>query len=150
MTLGTNVPTPAFTNVAIAPQFYAPSYFQITNVSQSPNAQVTVVSNFGRTLNFVVGQEVSFVIPSKYQMYQLDGLTGVVVTLVDANNFTVNIDTTAFTAFDPAPLNERQIAQVIPSGTYNTGNIIPNPQSIPLANLAIPGSYTNTQPNVGL
>lgn len=151
MTLGTNVPTPAFTNVPIAPQFYLPSYFQISNIQFGAQTQITVLPNFGRSLNFVVGQQVLFDIPNLYGTFQLSGKTGYVTEIVDTTNFKVNIDTSeGYTTFIPTPTGVRQIPQVIPSGTINTGNIITNPADISLVNLGIPGSFTNTQPTVGL
>ena len=152
MTLGTNVPTPAFNNVPIAPQFYLPSYFQISNIQFGDQTQITILPNFGRTVNFVVGHQVLFEIPQAYGTFQLSGKTGIVTEVIDGTNFKVNIPTSSaeYSAFIPTPTGARQIPQVIPSGTYRTGNTITNPQNIPLVDLAIPGSFTNTQPNVGL
>lgn len=152
MTLGTNVPTPAWTNVPIAPQFYLPSYFQISNIQFGPQTQITILPNFGRTGNFVVGQQLLFEIPQAYGTFQLSGKTGIVTEVIDATNFKVNISTSdaEYSTFVPSPVGARQIPQVIPAGTFRTGNTITNPQAIPLTDLAIPGSFTNTQPNVGL
>lgn len=152
MTLGTNVPTPAFTNVPIAPQFYLPSYFQISNIQFGPQTQITILPNFGRTLNFVVGQEVLLQIPNAYGTYQLNGKIAVVTEIIDTLNFKIDITTSPdlFNAFIPTPTNARQIPQVVPQGTLRNGNIIPNPADIPLTDLAVPGSFTNTQPYVGL
>lgn len=152
MTLGTLVPTPAYNNQPILSQFYDPAYFQISGITFGTTTTVTTLPNFGRTLNFVVGQQVLFSIPNAYGTYQLNKQRGIVLSLPTASSFVVNIDTSTgnYTPFNPTPTGERQIAQVIPAGTFDTGNIIPDPQDISLVNLAIPGSFTNTQPYVGL
>jgi len=101
------------------PQFY-PRNRTILNISQATSAIVTMSVTHG----FTVGQLVSFRVPSAFGMVQLDGLQGTVTAInqADANSFTntitVDIDTSAFTAFgfpaaSAAPLN---FAQVIPVG----------------------------------
>lgn len=147
MTMGTNVPTPAWNNPTIQPQFFAPSYFPITAIQFGSQTQITVSAVFGHDCNFVVGQQVLFEIPEAYGTFQLDGMTGIVTEIVDSLNFKVNIPTNSqlFSAFIPSPLNVRQIAQVLPAGTFRTGNINSNPQNV---GLTIPGSFINTQPYV--
>jgi hypothetical protein len=146
MTLGTNVPTPAYTNPTIQPQFFAPDYFQISAVAKGKTTQVTVLSTFGVECNFVVGQQVLFVIPNRFGTIQLNNMTGIVTSIVSPNVFTLNIDSSAFSDFIATPDRERQIAQVLPAGTFRTGNINPNPSDV---GLTIPGSFTNTSPFVG-
>lgn len=152
MTLGTNVPTPAYNNQTIQSQFYAPSYFQISAIAFGNPTTVTVLPNFGRDCNFVVGQQVLFSIPNAYGTIQLNKKRGIVLSLPSATSFTVNIPTSSadYSAFVASPTGERQIAQVIPAGTFDTGQILPDPQDVSLVNLAIPGSFTNTQPYVGI
>ncbi len=147
MTLNTNVPTPAYNNVAIAPQFWIPSYFQIADITFGPQTEITVLPNFGRDCNFVVGQQVFFSIPQRYGTYELNGKKAVVTEIVDSLHFKINLATTSttFTTFVPSPAGERQIAQVLPAGTFNTGNINPDIADV---GLTIPGSFTNTQPYV--
>jgi len=67
----------------------------ITNITQAVNAQIsTSVAN-----SYVPGQLVRFHVPAVSGMVQLDGLSGTVLSIVDAFNFTVNINTSFFTAF---------------------------------------------------
>lgn len=82
------------------PLFYPRRRF-ITNITRAVNAQVsTSVAH-----NYVAGQSVRFNIPTVSGMIQLNPtpannyLTATVVTVVDAFNFTINIDTSSFTAF---------------------------------------------------
>lgn len=48
--------------------------------------------------NYTVGQVVRMVVPAAFAMTQMDGLTGT-ITAVTARTFTLNINSTAFTAF---------------------------------------------------
>jgi hypothetical protein len=82
------------------PLFY-PRKLNIVNITQAVNAQVSTSIAHGLT----VGQEVRFSIPSVSGMIQLNysassntnGAT--IVSVIDDYNFTINVDTTGYTAF---------------------------------------------------
>lgn len=82
------------------PLFY-PRRRYVTNITQAANAQVSTSVAHGLT----PGQSIRFNIPSVSGMVQLNStpqnnyLTATIVSLVDLYNFTINIDTTSFTAF---------------------------------------------------
>lgn len=82
------------------PIFYPRRRF-ITNITQAINAQVSTSIPH----QYVAGQAVRFNIPTVSGMTQLNPtpgnnyLSATVVTVIDSYNFTINIDTTAFTAF---------------------------------------------------
>lgn len=82
------------------PLFY-PRRRYITNITRAANAQVSVSVPH----QYVVGQAVRFFIPSISGMVELNPsasnnlLYGTIVSVVDTYNFTVNINTTNFTAF---------------------------------------------------
>jgi len=79
----------------------------VVNVTQASNAQVSTSIAHGLT----PGQEVRFKIPTQSGMIQLNpqlnnnyfptssSASAIVVSVVDDYNFTINIDTTAYTAF---------------------------------------------------
>lgn len=73
----------------------------VTNITQAVNANVSTSVAHGLT----VGQEVRFNIPAASGMIQLNGTSAnnyqpaIIVSVVDDYNFTINIDTSAFTAF---------------------------------------------------
>ena len=75
------------------PIFY-PRWRFIANITQAASAVITTTVQHGYT----VGQVVRFAIPAVFDMTQLDGLQGT-VTAVTASTFTVDVDSTAFTAF---------------------------------------------------
>jgi len=94
------------------PMFY-PRRRYLANVTQAGSAVVTTTVDHGYT----VGQEVRFHVSSPYDMVELDGLQGS-ITAVTASTFTVDIDSSAFTAF-AFPVNADSPftpAQVVPLG----------------------------------
>jgi len=82
------------------PIFYPRRRF-VTNITQAAIAQVSTSVAHG----YVVGQDVRFNIPAVSGMVQLNPspdnnyLNATVLSIVDAWNFTINVDTSAFTAF---------------------------------------------------
>jgi hypothetical protein len=64
----------------------------ITAITRAANAQVTAAFH-----GFSVGEQVYFA--GVQGMIQINGFFGIVVSVIDANNFTVNIDTTGFSPF---------------------------------------------------
>ena len=88
------------------PLFY-PRRRYITNITQAPNAQVSTSVAHGLT----PGQEVRFSIPSQAGMIQLNAdplnnyfptnslTSAIILSVVDDYNFTININTSAYTAF---------------------------------------------------
>jgi len=88
-------------------QLFYPRLRYITNITQAANAQVSVSVAHGLT----PGQEIRFNIPNVSGMTQLNPQTNnnyfpqgatsgaIVQTIVDDYNFTININTTSYTAF---------------------------------------------------
>lgn len=76
------------------PLFY-PRNRYVVKITQATNAQVSTSVAHGLT----PGQIVRFSIPSVSGMIQLDQVAATVVTVVDDYNITINVDTTAYTAF---------------------------------------------------
>jgi len=71
-----------------------PRFLYITGISQASQAVVTVSTEH----NYVVGELVTFNVPSSFGMSEITGLTGKIVA-VTAYTMTVNIDSSNFTAF---------------------------------------------------
>ena len=84
----------------------------ITAITKAANAQVTAAFHA-----YVVGDKVYFY--DVTGMTQINGRTGTVASVVDANNFTVNINTTGFSTFIGA------------SGTARVGAPAPTPTPTP-------------------
>lgn len=86
--------------VNYGPLFY-PTRLYVTNITQAANAQVSTSIPH----NYVAGQAIRFSIPAVSGMIQLNPTAqnnyqyAWVLTVVDAYNFTVNLNSTSFTAF---------------------------------------------------
>ena len=107
------------------PLFY-PRARIITNITQAVNAQVSTSIPHGLT----PGQEVRFNIPAVSGMTQLNpnilnnyypsysSTSAIIQTIVDDYNFTINIDTTSYTAFTFPTIAQQpsSFPQVIPFG----------------------------------
>ena len=82
-----------------------PEYMFITNISQA--TQAVVSTSIDPSLHYVVGDLIHFSVPTSFGMSQINGLTGQVVAVnavgaasnIGAYNVTVNINSSAFTAF---------------------------------------------------
>lgn len=112
----------------------------ILSITQAYPMVLTTTENHG----YVAGMMVTFLIPSQFGMVQLNGMTGQVLSAIDAT-LTINIDSTRFTSFAyPSPL---------PSA-YTNPSVIPNssgpylpPQPLPFGNQ---NSFEGTIYNAGL
>lgn len=111
---GTNKVTQIASNGVTALQTASPSEYAttsktITAITKAANAQVTSTAHA-----LVVGDIVTF--HSVVGMTQINTLTGTVQSVVDANNFTVNINSVSFTTYVSGG-----IANLISGTTRNAG-----------------------------
>lgn len=109
--------TGSWRKINFDPIFYPRRRF-ITKITQASSAVVTMSVTHG----YKVGQAVRFVVPAAYGMVEMDGLLGTITaintTTTSGNTITVNIDSSAFTAF-AFPLTAAYpftAAEVIPVG----------------------------------
>ena len=105
--------------INVNPLFYPRSRY-VVNITQAVNAQVSTSVAHGLT----VGQEVRFRIPDVSGMVQLNGTTqnnyqpAIILSVIDDYNFTININTTGFTAFTWPTISQQpsSFPQVNPVG----------------------------------
>lgn len=115
--------TGSWRKIKFQPQFY-PRHRFITKATQASSMVVTMSVTHG----FTVGQAVRLVVPSSYGMVEADGLIGTVTaidtTLASGNTITLDIDSSAFTAFAfPATADVPfSAALVIPVGEAADGS----------------------------
>lgn len=110
----------------------APSTLFVTAITQAVGAQVTTSQEHG----LVVGQKIEFTVPASFGMVQINNFNQVsnkpiiVASIVDTYNFTINIDTTNYTAFAlPASSGSpttQLFATIAPAGQATTFNPITN------------------------
>lgn len=75
-----------------------PQYLYVTEITQA--TQAVVRTSVDPSLYYVVGMKVHFNVPYSFGMYQMNQLTGTIVSLSSANyTMTVDIDSSAFSAF---------------------------------------------------
>lgn len=120
---------------------YYPRRLFITAITQATSAVVT----FSVTHNLTVGQRIVFgVVPSMYGMTQISGLRGLITAIDTTNNtVTVDIDSSAFTAFAFPLTAVAATPHTLPSAVpFGDG---PNPASNPLGNQdVLDGATRNT------
>jgi hypothetical protein len=109
--------TGSWRKLSFDPLFY-PRRRYITKITAAASAVVTLSVTHGYT----VGQQVRFVVPAAYGMVEIDGLLGTITavntTTTSGNTITVDIDSSAFTAF-AWPLSAAvpfSAAEVVPVG----------------------------------
>lgn len=126
-------PATAFVKKVLYPYLYEPGVSFISAITTGTTTTVDTTSAH----NFVVGQEVAFRIPTSYGTTQLNSLPnsitpgspiyGYVVAVTDYNTVVVNINSTAFTAFNSNqsfPSASLQFAQIVAVGDVNTGGAV--------------------------
>ena len=90
--------TGSWRKVNYDPLFY-PRRRYVTKITAASSAVVTLSVKHGYT----VGQKVRFIVPAAFGMIEMDGLQGTITavdtTVTSGNTVTVNIDSSAFTAF---------------------------------------------------
>jgi hypothetical protein len=107
-----------------------PSFLFVTAVTQATNAQVTT----SQINNLVVGQKIEFTVPASFGMVQLNNFNqsqskpAIVMSIIDPYNFTINVNTTNYTAFAfPASSGSpttQLFATIAPAGQATTYNPI--------------------------
>ena len=156
-------PTGAFVKKVLNPFLYAPGVAMIAAIATGVTTVVTTTAPH----NFVVGQEVGFRIPSLWGTTQLNSLPnntipgspmyGFVTIVNSATQVTVNIDSSAYTAFNSnqtvASVPGLSFPQVFAVGDVNTGGFVysggvyyPSPTVNGIATIngpAISGSFVN-------
>lgn len=120
--------------------YFYPRKRVITSISQAVNAQVCTAIAHGLT----PGQEVRFAIPAVSGMVELDSSTGTlvsatIVTVVDLYCFTIDIDTTAYTAFSyPTVAQQPSSFPVVAPVGEDTGFALTSPT------IQVPGVVSST------
>lgn len=116
------------------PDLFTPDVMFVTSITQATQAVVTT----SRPHNFVVGEIVRLNVPALFGMTQINGQE-LLVTAITASTVTLNVNSTAFTAFAfPASASV--------AGSYTQPSIFPD--SITGTNLwpqAIAAAYVNTE-----
>lgn len=143
-------PIPLYQNVPIEPQFFKPSQFPITAITLGATTIVTMgTSTNGVTNNYVVGQNVRFIIPIANGTRELSGQSGVVISIPNPNQVEVNINSLGMNAFVApssfTPAQKGTIPQILAIGDFNSGAI--NSHGNMHTKTGIKGSFKNISPH---
>jgi hypothetical protein len=136
-----------FYRIVNYPSLFYPRKRNIVNITQAANAQVSTAIPHGLT----PGQEVRFNIPTVSGMVQLNATPdnnyqpAIVLTVVDDYNFTININTTTFTAFTYPTIAQQpsSFPEVTPFGEDTASALSINAAQVPtIAGLQIYNTNT--------
>lgn len=103
----------------IPPVEWTPEARIITGISQAASAVVTTAVAHG----YQLGAIVRLLVPANFGMTQANGLLATITAIPSVNSFTVNVDTSGFTAFafpQQAPAFASSFAQSIPVGELSS------------------------------
>lgn len=96
---------------------YSPLYYPRRRFVSAITAAASAVVTMTVTHGFTVGQEVRFVVPAGYGMTEMNGLLGTITAVnTTTNTITVDIDSSAFTAFTFVINTVGSPAEVVPVG----------------------------------
>lgn len=132
-------PTPIFQNAPIEPQFFQPRQFIISGVTLGTTTIVTTAINH----NYVIGQLVRLLIPFNFGCFQLNSLTGYVVSLPSANQVELSINSSTNVSAFISATNNIASPQIIAVGDVNNGTVNSNAQN---QATFVPGSFENISP----
>lgn len=134
-------PIPAYQNVPPEPQFYQPNRFVIEDVSLGITTTVTTTEDH----NYVIGQLCRLLIPSPFGCFQLNEVTGNVLSTPASDQVELSIDSSRnvdpyIASSDTFP----SVAQIVAVGDYNYGQ--QNAQGRINQLTYVPGSFINISP----
>ena len=132
-------PIPAYSNVPIRTSFYKPSQFFISDVQLGQTTVVTATVD----MNYQIGQQIRLLIPASSGCFQLNNLTGYVLSVPDTDQVEVSIDSSQ-NVNQFLTSSAKTQPQILAIGDINSGIISSTGQNIPTTN--IPGSFINISP----
>lgn len=131
-------PVAPYNNVAINAEYYQPSQFFISAITLGTTTLVTTTVNH----NYVIGQLTRLWIPQFNETTQLNGQTGIVITIPNPNQVILDIDSSLYNLFKTSTYPTQP--QIVAIGDYNSGDI--NGSGNLQTGTFIPGSFINISP----
>jgi hypothetical protein len=137
-------PIPPYSNPPIEPQFYQPKVFVISGISTGVTTTITTTLD----MDYVIGQEIRLLIPSKYGARGLNEQTGIVISIPSSNQVEVDINSNGVDPFISSPtflpFQSKTPPQIVAIGDVNSGPI--NAQGRVNNGTFIQGSFINISP----
>jgi len=136
-------PIPLYSNPPIEPQFYIPSRFVIIAITLGPTTIVTTSIDH----NYVIGQLIRILIPSKYGSRGLNEKEGYVISIPTTNSVEIDINSLGSDPFIASPtfipFESKTPPQILAIGDGNSGVINMGRTN---NGTFIPGSFLNISP----
>lgn len=134
-------PIALYSNVPIAPQYFAPWRFVISAITLGETTAVTVVVPSITMLNYVIGQQVRLIIPPTFGCRQLNEQTAYVFAIATPNVVYLTLDSTGADPYIASSATTQ--AQILAIGDIVSG---PINKSRSAQSTLIPGSFINISP----
>lgn len=115
-------PAPNNANTFLAPSPVTPMALDITNITTTNPMVVTVTVGSDQVNQYIAGQKIVFTIPPPYGIIEVNNLVGL-ITNVDGNDLTVDINATQFSPFVTPVDYQQQPASIAPFGSSNIYNV---------------------------
>ena len=131
-------PTPPYSNPPINPQYYIPSLFFISDISNGVMTTVTTTLNH----NYVVGQYVRLLIPRANISIEFNEQLGLVLSIPAPNQVVLDINSTLYNIFQTS--TQPNQPQIVATGDLNSGAT--NASGNVNEGTFIPGSFINISP----
>lgn len=134
-------PIPLYQNFPIHTEFYLPNRFVIQDITLGKTTIVTMT----QIHNYVIGQNTRLLVPSAFGSYQLNEVTGYVISIPSANQVELSIDSLRnVDTFILSSVIYPSVAQILAIGDINNGNISDSGR---ISNKTfIEGSFINISP----
>lgn len=131
-------PVPAYSNVAVNPQYYAPRQFFISAITLGQTTLVTTSADH----NYVIGQLTRLIIPQFNHTRQLNEQLGMVISIPNTNQVVLAINSVGYDPFVTSTYPTQP--QILAIGDINSGDI--NSSGNVNEGTFIPGSFINISP----
>lgn len=131
-------PIPAYSNVPINAQYYEPSLFFISAITNGITTLVTTTEDH----NYVIGQLVRLNIPRANRAIQFNQQTGYVIGIPSSTQVTLDINSTRYDLFQTS--TQPTQPQIVAVGDVNSGNT--NSSGNLNTATGIPGAFINISP----
>lgn len=139
-----NAPHAPESNPPIVPEYFRPGVYYITAIGKGKMTSITT----NKANEYVVGQQVRFLIPDTYRMIQLNEQVAYVESIITSTQFIVGLDSSQYNAFNPTPVYVLNKPQVMAIGDINSG-VPANASGRTNQGTTPPGAFINTSPLEG-
>lgn len=109
-------PIAPYTNVPIHAEYYQPSRFVIEDIGLGQTTTITTTE----AMNYVIGQQVRLLVPESFGSYQLNGRTGLVISIPAVDQVVLDIDS-ALNVNTYIASSATTQAQILAIGDVNSG-----------------------------